>query len=393
MSATYTKSKKTTTHRTQHTQGNTRPAEPTAEDIHRQQFPQQNSSTSTTSATSSTPSGSSTNRERIPHTPAETAARAARKAEKIARLAAEAAKQAQEEAARLAAEAAKQAQEEAERKAREESSAKLHSLITQRERYLKDEPLAKLRNYNIYIMRGVALKEFMRDIQPYPVNNPIDYHHWRQIEEGIKQITTLDNCINVVEYDDGTLHILDGQHRQRSIRNLSDTDLFTKEVEIHLYRSDFPTSENTVKLFNRFNTVKPFKIEHEITSAITEIGARLRRDCKGFGDDAIKQTENLTARQPAMSMKQFSSCLEPVLKELGPGNYIISDIVKCINEINLEFCVLFDKEHPDRLFKSDPAKNIKKKEDMRRIQFYLNTELSKKQWTTKLVEKLRISSQ
>lgn len=391
MSATYTKSKKTTTQRTQRTQGGTRPAEPTAEDIHRQQFPQQNSSTSTTSATSSTPSGSSTNRERIPHTPAETAARAARKAEKIARLAAEAAKQAQEEAARLAAEAAKQAQEEAERKAREESESQKQ--ITQRERYLKDGFLAKLRNYNIYIMRGVALKEFMRDIQPYPVNNPIDYHHWRQIEEGIKQITTLDNCINVVEYDDGTLHILDGQHRQRSIRNLSDTDLFTKEVEIHLYRSDFPASENTVKLFNRFNTVKPFKIEHEITSAITEIGSRLRRDCKGFGDDAIKQTENLTARQPAMSMKQFSSCLEPVLKELGPGNYIISDIVKCINEINLEFCVLFDKEHPDRLFKSDPAKNIKKKEDMRRIQFYLNTELSKKQWTTKLVEKLRISSQ
>jgi hypothetical protein len=291
------------------------------------------------------------------------------------------------------AEAAKEAQEEAEKQARlnTESKAK-QQLITQRERYLKCEPIIKLRDYNIYVIQGIALKEFIRDIQPYSVNNPVDHHHCKQIEEGIQQLTTLDNCINVVEYDDGTLQILDGQHRQRAIRNLPDPILLTKEVSIHLYRSDKPTSERTVKLFNRFNTVKPFKIEHEITFAIAEISSRLRRDCKGFGDDAIKQTDNLTARQPAMSMKQFSSLLEPVLKELGPGNYIISDVVKYINEINLEFSVIFDKEHPDRLFKGEPSKNIKKKEDMRRIQFYLNTELSKTQWTTKLVEKLRINS-
>jgi len=273
-----------------------------------------------------------------------------------------------------------------------EESTKNTEIPKQKDTYFKGVPAIPLKDYNIYVLCGIDLKIFMRDIVSYPINNPIDHHHSKEIEEGIKQITTLDNCINVVEYNDGTIQILDGQHRQRALNNILDSELLTKEVVIHLYRSDNALSEKTAKLFNRFNTVKPFKINHDVTDAGTEIIKRLQRDCKGFGPNSIKNTKCDSARQPAMSMKEFSGYIEPFLGELGPGNYIISDIVKYIDEINQEFAVICDREHPDRLFKSDPVKNAKKKEDMRRIQFYLNTELSKSVWIEMLKEKLRISN-
>ena len=339
----------------------------TSEDIHRQQYPQQTNQPS---------SAASASAGRPPLTPAEKAAKEARRAARAAKRAEEAAKEAKEAAEQQAAAAA-------------EAEAKTSQKITMRQRYLKGESLIKLGDYQIFVISEGDLKEFIRDVPAYPVNNPIDYHHWRQIGEGIRQLTSLDNCINVVEYDDGSLQVLDGQHRKLALMNLPDTVLLKKEAVIHLYRSDTYNSEKTIKLFNRFNTLKPFKIEHNITEAINIIINRLRADCKGFGYDAIKQTENDTARQPAMSMKQFSSCLEPLLQELGPGNYEPNDIVKHINDINQEYAVQFAKEHTNRLFKGEPPKNDKKRIDMLRIQFYLNTELSKSEWPKRLLEKLR----
>jgi flagellar biosynthesis GTPase FlhF len=336
------------------------PNPPSFEEIHRQKLPNQPITTQ--------------------RTPAEEAARAARKADKAARLLAEAAKLAR-------AEAEKRAQEEARIKEEVEAKQKAEK-ITQREKYFKGEPRVVLQDYSMHVLSGIDLKEFMRDIQPYPVNNPIDYHHYKQIEEGIKQITTLDNCINVVEYDDGTLHILDGQHRQRSLCNLEDYQLLKKEVIIHKYRSDEPFSDRTIKLFNKFNTLKPFKIEHKVTDAIAQIIKGLRRDCKGFGEDAIKNTNRDSARQPAMSEKEFSSFLEPFLNDLGPGNYTISDIIKYINEVNLDYGVIASKETPDKLFSSTPKINSERKIDMLRTQFYLNTELSRNYWIAKVRAKL-----
>ena len=357
----------------------------TPDDIHRQQHAQPNSqpnsqpSSQPSSQPNSQPSSqpnsqpsSATSNPRPPLTPAEKAAKEARKAKRAAKRAADAAKEAKE--------------------AEEKQSAEANTAppTTMRKRYLKGEPLIKLRDYEIFVISELGLKEFIRDVPIYPINNPIDYHHWRQIGEGIRQITTLDNSINVVEYDDGSIQILDGQHRKYALMNLPDEVLLKKEVSIHLYRSDTYNSQRTIKLFNRFNTLKPFKIEHDITEAIIIIITRLRVDCKGFGYDAIKQTDNDTARQPAMSMKQFSSCLEPLLHELGPGNYEPNDIVKHINDINQEYAVQFAKEHTNRLFKGEPPKNDKKRIDMLRIQFYLNTELSKSEWPKRLLEKLRL---
>jgi hypothetical protein len=336
----------------------------TPDDIHRQQYPRPNSQPSTASASA----------DRPPLTPAEKAAKEARRAARAAKRAAEAADEAKE----------------AEEKQSTEAEAKKTQQLTMRQRYLKGEARIKLGDYEIFVISEGDLKEFIRDVPAYPVNNPVDYHHWRQIGEGIRQLTSLDNCINVVEYDDGSLQVLDGQHRKLALMNLPDSVLLKKEAVIHLYRSDTYNSEKTIKLFNRFNTLKPFKIEHNLTEAINIIINRLRADCKGFGYDAIKQTENDTARQPAMSMKQFSSCLEPLLQELGPGNYEPNDIVKHINDINQEYAVQFAKEHANRLFKGEPPKNDKKRIDMLRIQFYLNTELSKSEWPKRLLEKLRL---
>jgi len=311
---------------------------------------------------------------RPPPTPAEKAAKEAKRAAR---------------AAKRAEEAAKEAKAFEEQKAAEENAKKTQQQ-TMSQRYLKREPLIKLKDYTIYVISESDLKEFIRDVPVYPVNNPLDYHHWRQIAEGCHQITSLDNCINVVEYDDGSLQILDGQHRKHALMSLPDSVLLKKELVIHKYRSDIYNSERTIKLFNKFNTVKPFKIEHDITIAILTIINRLRADCKGFGNDAIKHTDNDTARQPSMSEKQFSNCLEPLLNDLGPGNYEITDVVRHINNINQEYAVQFDKENPNRLFKgSDLTKNSKKMADMRRIQFYLNTELSKSEWPKRLLEKLR----
>lgn len=337
----------------------------TPDDIHRQKNDNSFSQPSTPSASASG--------DRPPPTPAEKAAKEARKAER---------------AAKRAEAAANEAKEAAEKQAAAEAESKKAPQIIMRKRYLKGDAMIKLKDYEIFVIRGTDLKEFISGVQVYPVNNPLDYLHWRQIGEGIRQISSLDNCINVVEYDDGVWHILDGQHRKHAIMNLPDSVVLNKEVVIHLYRSDRYNSTRTIKLFNRFNTVKPFTIKHDVTEAINIIITRLRADCKGFGYDAIKQTDNDTARQPAMSMKQFSTCLEPLLIELGPGNYDPIEIVKYINQINQEYAVQFAKEHHDRLFKSNPTENAKKRIKMLSIQFYLNSELSK-DWPKRLLEKLR----
>lgn len=318
---------------------------------------------------------------RPPLTPAEKAAKEARRAARAAKRAVEAAKEAEEaeEQSRTAKSESKPQQQQ----------AKITTVKnTQKDTYLGETPLWELSNYDIYILSGIKLKEFVRDITEFSINNICDQHHTKQIEEGIRQITTLDNCFNVVVYSDGTIQILDGQHRRNALRALPDTELLRKEIVIHLYKSDRPDSEQTTQLFNRFNLVKPFKVIIEITTAIQQIITGLRV-CAGFSDKAIRPTERETAHAPAMSIKQFSSCLEPLLGMLGPGNYTISDVVKYITEINQEYSVQFDKESADRLFKGETSKNIKKKEDMRRIQFYLNTELSKSEWLKRLHEKLR----
>lgn len=274
----------------------------------------------------------------------------------------------------------------------EEPTKKTSAVMTQKVAYLGQSPLYQLSSYDIYILVGIKLKEFVRDITEFSINNSCDLHHSKQIEEGIRQITTLDNCFNVVVYADGTLQILDGQHRRNALRALPDTELLRKEVVVHLYKSDRPDSQQTTQLFNRFNLVKPFKVIIEMTNSIQQIISGLRVNT-GFSDKAIRPTNRDTAHAPSMSVKQFSSCLEPLLEKLGPGNYIISDVIKFIIEINQEYGVQFDKENPDRLFGGAPDKNIARKQTMRQIQFYLNTELSKSEWPKRLLEKLRAKPQ
>jgi hypothetical protein len=269
------------------------------------------------------------------------------------------------------------------------SSKKTRNIqITQKDAYLGQSPIYQLSSYDMYKLDGIKLKEFVRDITEFSINNSCDPHHSKQIEEGIRQITTLDNCFNVVVYADGTIQILDGQHRRNALRALPDAELLRKEVVVHLYKSDRPDSEQTTQLFNRFNLVKPFKVVIELTTAIQQIISGLRASV-GFSDKAIRPTDRDSAHAPSMSVKQFSTCLEPLLEKLGPGNYTISDVIKFICEINQEFGVQFDKENPDRLFKGPTDKNITKKQTMRQIQFYLNTELSKSEWPKRLLEKLR----
>ena len=351
-------------------------------------------------ATAEPTSHSGTSATRPPLTPAEKAENEARKAARAANRATEAAKEAIEAAAREAADREAAAREAAAREAaareaaaREAAEAKKKTeiKISQKDAYLGSEPIHELSNYDIYVLKGIKLKEFVRDISEFSINNTCDLHHTKQIEEGIRQITTLDNCFNVVVYADGTIQILDGQHRRNALRSLPDAELLRKEIVIHLYKSDRPDSAQTTQLFNRFNLVKPFKVIIETTNAIQQIITGLR-SCVGFSDKAIRPTDRDTAHAPAMSVKQFSNCLEPLLGMLGPGNYIVSDIVKYINQINQEFGVQFDRESADRLFKGETSKNLTRKQTMRQIQFYLNTELSKTEWSKRLLEKLRATS-
>ena len=343
--------------------------------------------------TQNTGTGNLTSDTRPPLTPAEKAEKEARKAARAANRAKEAAKEATEAAAREAAAREAAAREAVAREAAakdEETRKKTNIRISQKDAYLGNY-IYQLSNYDIYVLTGIKLKEFVRDITEFSINNTCDLHHTKQIEEGIRQITTLDNCFNVVVYADGTIQILDGQHRRNALRSLPDAELLRKEIVIHLYKSDRPDSAQTTQLFNRFNLVKPFKVVIETTNAIQQIITGLR-SCVGFSDKAIRPTDRDTAHAPAMSIKQFSNCLEPLLGMLGPGNYIVSDIVKYIHQINQEFGVEFDRESADRLFKGEPSKNITRKQTMRQIQFYLNTELSKSEWPKRLLEKLRSTS-
>ena len=324
----------------------------------------------------------------------EAAAREAAAREAAAREAAAREAAAREAAAREAAVREAAAREAAAREAAAKEAAdrkKTEIKISQKDAYLGEKPIWQLSNYDIYVLKGIKLKEFVRDITEFSINNSCDQHHTKQIEEGIRQIITLDNCFNVVIYADGTIQILDGQHRRNALRSLPDRELLRKEIVIHLYKSDRPDSAQTTQLFNRFNLVKPFKVIIETTNAIQQIITGLRC-CVGFSDKAIRPTDRETAHAPAMSIKQFSNYLEPLLTMLGPGNYIVSDIVKYINQINQEFGVDFDRESADRLFKGEPIKNITRKQSMRQIQFYLNTELSKSEWPKRLLEKLRATN-
>lgn len=256
--------------------------------------------------------------------------------------------------------------------------------ISDKIKYLGDNPIITLSDYSIYVIKGSKIINFIKHVSVFAVNNPIDSQHVNKIENGIKTLTTIDNVFNVVEYSNGMIQILDGQHRQNALLYLLDSELITKELVIHLYQSDYCNSPRTMQLFNRFNNLKPFAIQCNVTEAIIDILNGLRK-ITTF-KDGIKQTGRPSARKPYMSDKEFSTYLEPLIKELGPGNYNVENVIKYIIEINNSYKSICNDYSTFDLFKSELATD--KKEIMINLGFYLNTEKTKDRWIIDLKNKI-----
>jgi hypothetical protein len=135
------------------------------------------------------------------------------------------------------------------------------------------------------------------------------------------------------EFEDGTIILLDGHHRLEALKTIcSEKDpgfLNLIPLVIHNYKSDHKDSPQTLALFHKINTVKPYTlvktVDQDCLYVITQLKARFPEFKEGLRDTGKTRTVF-----PYVLESDFKRDLEARLKALVTYNRdnVIEQIVK-----------------------------------------------------------------
>jgi len=198
-------------------------------------------------------------------------------------------------------------------------------------------------NYcEFYLCNNIEqIKYFTKNIKEYALNTNISNEHITNIAKKIYKSKELYfvNPIAVIEYVNQNadtpkdlIEIVDGHHRLKVLQKLFavyqyDDISFTFWVQVHKCKH----SEDAVELFRKYNTVKPFQIDLDLTDFMILLIDKLNTHFNKKTFEFIKDTKQ-RANRPSFGKTEFRSILEIRLNEQINTVNDISDY----SDINIE---------------------------------------------------------
>jgi hypothetical protein len=172
------------------------------------------------------------------------------------------------------------------------------------------------------------IKYFSNNIKEYALNSKCDDEHIARMIKQIKKSKELYfvnpiACIEYIDYLTETpkdlIEIIDGHHRVNCLRKLCkelqyvETDIvFSFWVQI--YKSSIPDDKKSIEIFKKYNNVKPFSIDFNLTDLIIVICNKLNIEFNKNKFEFIKNTNQRT-NKPSISKKEFTEKIEQRIKE------------------------------------------------------------------------------
>ena len=196
-----------------------------------------------------------------------------------------------------------------------------------------------------HIKGGKRTKIFCNKIKRYGLNLPINKKHYKNIET---ELLTEENplfCSEfvVVEYtkyetNDKRLLIslIDGHHRKCALDKIFEHHpKFEIDIRVCLYKSDYPDSPETKKLFRKFNILKPFVVDFNImeisSSIINELNSKFNNQRNKF--ILIKDTD-AAVYKPSIKKSTINEAIQRRLELLKNSKHINA------NDIDIQSIIL-----------------------------------------------------
>jgi predicted house-cleaning noncanonical NTP pyrophosphatase (MazG superfamily) len=170
------------------------------------------------------------------------------------------------------------------------------------------------------------IKYFSKNIKEYALNSNIDKDHIKSIASKIYKTKELYfvNPIALIEYVEqhadtpkDLIEIIDGHHRLKCLQTLFQNyqyDDITFAFWIQVYKCDKPDDSKSSELFRKYNTIKPFPIDINLTDIMILIIDKLNTRFNKNKFEFIKNT-NQRANRPSICKKEFSEKLKSRLEE------------------------------------------------------------------------------
>ena len=239
----------------------------------------------------------------------------------------------------------------------------------------------KQQNYSIYVPENTF--DFVDNIRYYLFNNILNNKHIDDIHNSIKYNSQIDGVFSVVFCEEtDELFLIDGHHRLCALRKLiinestrTSNKLNQFDITIHLYMTDNVKSKNTLKLYHRLNTLKPFNIDKTIDNTRRLIIDKLT----SMYPDCFKRKIKREVQKPFIDIDKFS---EKLITKLNNNINLDDDmIVKGIFNINN---MLSKKSKSELYFNYNDSSETEKEKFTKYFKkannkkFYLGTPLGQK---------------
>lgn len=179
---------------------------------------------------------------------------------------------------------------------------------------------------------------FVSKIPSYNYNQELNRDHVKALAKCITATREIIGVLITCEFDDGSIILIDGHHRLEALKTIYHEKgsgfLNLIPLVIHNYKSDHKDSPQTLALFHKINTVKPYSliktVDQDCLLIITQLKARFSEFKDGLRDTGKSRTVF-----PYVLESDFKRALEARLKELVTYNRdnVIQQIVKYNSEL------------------------------------------------------------
>ncbi len=205
-----------------------------------------------------------------------------------------------------------------------------------------------------YYLENQNVKKFCKQIKTYGSNLKIDINHVEKLYIDLLQDQEpyFVNHIAIVEYNqyevdniENLLEVIDGHHRILALQKLFENDPnFKISIWIRLHYSDHPESQLTRKLFRKYNSLKPFIVDINVSEISSDIIQALN---KKFSDGVyIPIKDDKYVRRPSICKSNINNVIQKQLEKLKKNEKLNIDLD--INKIIEKFA------HYNTLFSSKP---------------------------------------
>lgn len=219
---------------------------------------------------------------------------------------------------------------------------------------LLGKPVRKDKHCEFYYLEGDKIKNFCENIKFYGANLKIEKQHVKDLYEQI--ITDEDpylvNHIACVEYNDyrsdqlnSLIEVIDGHHRVLSLIDVFKFKPdFTLGIWIGLHHSNYPESTKTRLLFKKYNSLKPFIVDINISEMSSDIIQALNK--KFVRGNYIPIEDKKYVRRPSICKSVINTAIQKQLEKLKKKNLLTIDldITKILQKFDY-YNVLFSKKN------------------------------------------------